>query len=117
MSLIYFAFCNNCKHPKMKKIFALCLPMALLAACAAPSIGDKQADVAPRIIIKDDVRTWDKPGAFGPVPAELQANGQKVCGSLDKDNAKHEARGYHAKAENLEGQPFVGGGYYCVRTN
>lgn len=102
---------------KMKKTLALCLPIALLAACAAPSIGDKQADVAPKIIIKDDVRTWDNPGAFGPVPAELQANGQKVCQSLDTDKVKHEARGYHAKAENLEGQAFAGGGYYCVRTN
>lgn len=102
---------------KMKKILALCLPIALLAACAAPSIGDKQADVPPKIIIKDDVRTWDNPGAFGPVPAELKDNGQKVCQTLDTDKAKHEVRGYHAKALNLEGQPFAGGGYYCVRTN
>ena len=101
----------------MKKIIALLLPIALLTACAAPSIGDKQADVPPRIIIKDDVRTWDKPGAFGPVPAELQAQGQKVCETLDTDKTKHEPRGYHAKAENLDGQAFVGGGFYCVRTN
>ena len=101
----------------MKKILAICLPLVLLAACAAPAIGDKQGDVAPRIIIKNDVRTWDNPGAFGPVPAELQDNGQKVCETLNTEQYKHEVRGYHAKAENLEGQPFEGGGYYCVRTN
>lgn len=117
MSLLYFTFRNNFKDKKMKKIIALFMPVALLAGCAAPSIGDKQADVAPRIIIKDDVRTWDKPGAFGPVPAELQVNGKKVCETLNTEQAKHEARGYHAKAENLEGQAFTGGGYYCVRTN
>jgi hypothetical protein len=101
----------------MKKILAILVPLAFLAGCAAPAIGDKQGDVPPRIIIKNDVRTWDNPGAFGPVPAELQDNGQKVCETLNTEQYKHEVRGYHAKAENLEGQPFAGGGYYCVRTN
>ncbi|WP_146182836.1 hypothetical protein [Limnohabitans sp. Jir72] len=102
---------------KMKKLVALCLPFALLAACSTPSIGDKQADVPPRITIKDDVRTWDKPGAFGPVPSELKTNGQAVCASLNTEKYKFEARGYHARAENIDGKPFAGGGYYCVRSN
>jgi len=99
----------------MKKLttFLLAMPV-MLAGCAYPSIGDRQADVPPQIVVRNDVQTWDNPGAFGPVPEELREVGAKICSSLDTDKVKHEARGYHAKAMNLEGQAFKGGGYYCV---
>jgi len=97
----------------MKKVICLLLPV-LLTACAYPSIGDKQGDVPPRIVQRGEYKTWDNPGAFGPVPRELQAMGDKICSSLNTDKVKHRALGYHAKAEDLQGKPFVGGGYYCV---
>ena len=99
----------------MKSAFAslLIIPV-LLAGCAYPSPGDKQADNPPQIVIRNDVQTWDHPGAFGPVPAELRDVGAKVCSTLDTDKRQFEVRGYHAKALNLEGNPFKGGGYYCV---
>ena len=98
---------------KSTLVYLLSIP-AILAGCAYPSAGDKQAEVPPQIIVRNDVQTWDNPGAFGPVPSELQEVGAKVCSTLDTDKRAFEARGYHAKALNLEGKPFIGGGYYCV---
>jgi len=106
----------------MKKTFLALAVLATLAGCAVQGIGDKQADTPPRIVIRqdsnnNDYRTWDNPGAFGPVPANMAAVGAKVCGSLNTAQTKYKALGYHARALNLEGMPFVGGGYYCVPDN
>ena len=102
----------------MKKIWLLpALLSAFLAGCTTyPSVGAKQGETPPQIVVKKDSKTWDNPGAFGPVPEELKSAGAAVCSSLDTDKVKHEARGYHANALNLEGKPFKGGGYYCVPT-
>ena len=95
------------------------LAMSVLASCAiTPSVGDKPADVPPMLVVdaKDPKKnTWDKPGAFGPVPAELAANGEKVCSSLNTDNVQFKAIGYHPKAKGADGVAFQGGGYFCVR--
>lgn len=102
--------------------FALTLVLAgvlvLLSGCAVyPAVGTSEGETPPRIVVRNDVRTWDNPGAFGPVPDRLKEAGAKVCGTLDTDKTRHEARGYHSRALNLEGQPFAGGGYYCVPAN
>ena len=99
--------------------FALALALTgvllMLSGCAVyPAVGSKEGDTPPQIVVRNDVRTWDNPGAFGPVPDNLKEAGAKVCATLDTDKTKHEARGYHSKAMNLEGKPFAGGGYYCV---
>ncbi len=89
--------------------------LVLLSGCAVyPTVGAKEGETPPRIVVRNDVRTWDNPGAFGPVPDSLKETAAKVCGTLDTDKAKHEARGFHSRALNLEGRPFAGGGYYCV---
>jgi hypothetical protein len=99
----------------MKATLLLSLMLSsLLIGCAYPGVGEKQADVPPQIIIRNDQPTWDNPGAFGPVPEELKATAAKVCGSLDTEKRQHEARGYHAKALDQQGKPFRGGGYYCT---
>lgn len=102
-------------NPLLVLIFAT----VFVSGCVVvPTVGSKQADVPPQIIVnKDGVATWNTPGAFGPVPAELAAVGQKVCATLDTDKVKYEAKGYHAKAKNIEGVPFADGGYYCVAKN
>ena len=103
----------------MKKTFWTLAILASLTGCAVPGIGDKQADTPPRIVVRNagqsnEYRTWDNPSAFGPVPESLLAVGAKVCGSLDNENTKYKALGYHAGAQNVDGQAFPSGGYYCV---
>ena len=88
--------------------------IALTACVSYPSVGSKQADTPPRIVVKDDKNVWNDAGLFGPVPAELAVQAQKVCASLDTNDVKHEAQGYHAKAQDVNGNPFPNGGYYCV---
>lgn len=98
----------------MKKSIAALGVLALLAGCVTPGIGDKQAETPPRIVVRNDVKTWDNPGAFGPVPESLAVVAAQVCATLDTDKVKHKALGYHARAQDLEGKPFPTGGYYCV---
>jgi len=100
---------------KSPKFLAVTLVAISLGGCAIyPSAGDKQGEVPPQIVIRDDVKIWDNPGAFGPVPQELQSAAESACTSLNTDKLTFEPKGYHAQALNLEGKPFNGGGYYCV---
>lgn len=93
------------------------MTVALTACVSYPSVGSQQADTPPRIVVKNDKNVWNDAGLFGPVPAELAVDAQRVCSSLDTDKVKHEAQGYHAKAEDVNGKPFPNGGYYCVPKN
>lgn len=89
--------------------------LGVVAGCVAVGPGAKQGEVPPRLVMRDNAVTWDNPGAFGPVPLELQEAGQKLCGSLDTKEAQFKAIGYHARAMDLNGNLLPGGGYYCVR--
>ncbi|NNM81533.1 MAG: hypothetical protein HKL98_02865 [Burkholderiales bacterium] len=89
----------------------------LLAAAAAVSVfgcaempGNEPSSIPPKLMIgADNAKVWDHPGAFGPVPADLQAHGDKLCQGIgDK-----KAIGYHPKAEDENGNLIPGGGYYC----
>jgi hypothetical protein len=95
-------------------IFATLAAWAVAGCTVFPAVGAKQGETPPKIVVRNDVKTWDNPGAFGPVPEELKAVAATVCAALDTEKVKHEARGYHAQALSLEGKPFKGGGYYCV---
>lgn len=76
----------------------------------AVAADDKPDDVPPRIVVNaDQVRIWDRPDAFGPVPSDLQESGRKVCGPLGM-----KAIGYHSQARDENGKVFDGGGYLCV---
>lgn len=101
---------------KLHWLFTALLSLTLAGCATYPSAGTKQGDTPPQIVVKNDVKTWDNPGAFGPVPDDLKAVAATVCSTLNTDKVKHEARGYHANALNLEGKAFKGGGYYCVPT-
>lgn len=95
------------------------LSVSVLASCAlTPSIGEKPAEVPPQLKVNDKdpkKNTWDKPSAFGPVPAELAASGEKVCATLNTEDMQFKAIGYHPKAKNVDGSTFPSGGYFCVR--
>ncbi len=87
---------------------------ALLAGCGAMP-GPQEGATPPKIVATKDGNVWDNPGAFGPVPAALAANGAKVCESMNTNNAAFVAKGYHAKAMDVNGSPFAGGGYFCMQ--
>ena len=92
---------------------------SVLAACAGvPAIGDKPGEVPPRLVVdaKDPKSSsWDRPSAFGPVPAELAANGDKVCSTLNANGVEFKAIGFHPKAQAANGTTLQNGGYFCVR--
>lgn len=102
-------------RPKQMKLLLAAAMAVFLAGCASyPTVGTKEGDKPPRIVVRDKVRTWDNPGAFGPVPAALADAGRAVCSRLDSDKVKHTARGYHSRAESEAGTPYPKGGYFCV---
>lgn len=104
---------------KISRVLLSISMVGMIAACNTPlMVGSAPSSTPPKIQIDPNdskSRTWDNPRAFGPVPAELAAAGAAVCGSLDTQNAKHEAIGYHPSAMDINGEPFKGGGYFCVR--
>jgi hypothetical protein len=88
----------------------------LLAGCiTAPGPGAQEGVTPPRLVMKDNAKTWDVAGNFGPVPGALAAKGAATCATLNTMDAKFVATGYHSKAQDVDGKPFAGGGYYCVR--
>ncbi|MCX5807327.1 MAG: hypothetical protein NT010_14895 [Proteobacteria bacterium] len=97
----------------MKKLTLLSIFLLLaFAGCTAVPVvgpGDKPDTIPPKIQIgRDKVKTWDRPGAFGPAPSSLQATGNNICGD------KMKAIGYHPNAQDENGNSFLGGGYLCV---
>jgi hypothetical protein len=106
------------KFANFLKLFTL-ISVSICAGCViAPSIGSKPSDTPPKLIVDKDsgYPTWDKPGAFGPVPKQLKVTGDQACLAIDKhlrSNEHLEAIGYHPNAEDLNGKAISGGGYYC----
>jgi hypothetical protein len=98
---------------KICRILVCFMVIAFVGCVALPAAvgpGDKPDTVPPKIVKgMDNKKVWDRPDAFGPVPPEMQANGEKVCGALNK-----KAIGYHPKAQDENGKEFPGGGYLCV---
>lgn len=83
------------------------LAFASLSLATAPS--KKAGAVAPRLQVgADQVKIWDRPDAFGPVPSQKRALGKKVCGPGKK------AVGFHPKALDENGKVFPRGGFLCV---
>ncbi len=84
------------------------------AGCVAIPVGpgDQPSAVPPRIQIdQNKFKTWDRPGAFGPVPSELKEAGDKAC--YDYNN-NMKAIGYHPDAQDEKGDKFERGGYLCA---
>ena len=67
----------------------------LLAAAVAVSVfgcaempGSEPSSIPPKLEIgANNAKIWDHPGAFGPVPAALQAHGDKLCQSIGAKKA------------------------------
>ena len=104
---------------KTLKIFVLGISCLLLNACATTTnkspIGSKPSDTPPRLVNNSSLQQgveWDNLAAFGPVPANLQKEGDTVC-SRDTLIFKSKAIGYHPGALDKAGKPISGGGYAC----
>ena len=65
----------------------------------------------PRVVLTKGVPGWDKPGAFGAVPASELARGTAICA---QNNAKAKPLAYHPAPLDLNGRPMPGGGFLCV---
>ncbi len=87
------------------------LPMfSALMGCTSMQPGAEPGPVPPRLnSLREGDLTWDNPGAFGPVPARLQAIGDSTC----LDFGFTHADGYHPDALDVNGKPFDGGGFFC----
>lgn len=99
----------------MKSIWICVLGTAVvltLEGCAA-SRGSKQDDTPPRLVERNKVIAWDHGEAFGPVPLQLASLAAVHCAAMDTPETKWEPEGFHAKAQDLEGKTFPGGGYFC----
>jgi len=96
---------------KIFKIVAVLMLFAFVGCVSMPvGPGSKADAVPPKLTIgKNNVKLWDRPNAFGPVPAGLQEAGNKLCGAL---NLK--ATGYHPNAQDENGKALPGGGYFCA---
>jgi hypothetical protein len=101
----------------MKKlIFSAFSVVLLVSGCVtSPGPGAQEGATPPRLVMKDKVKSWDNAGNFGPVPTALAAKGAATCASLNTQDSKFTATGYHSKAQDVDGKTFEGGGYYCVR--
>ena len=96
------------------KIFQIVVGLMLITfvGCVTVpfTVGDQPDAVPPKIVMsKDKNKIWDRAGAFGPIPADLQEKAKAVCGQNDM-----KAIGYHPKAQDENGNAFEGGGYLCV---
>lgn len=101
----------------MKQMKTLSLPALLLVAlvgsgCAATR-GDRQDDTPPRLVERSKTVAWDRGEAFGPVPLQLASLAAVHCASLDTQDHQWVPEGFHAKAQDLEGKTYAGGGYFC----
>jgi hypothetical protein len=90
----------------------LVLAGAVSTAFAADAPDPKAPQLQPadkKTAWGQEVQTWDRPEAFGPVPESLRTRGDTSCLMQGVDL---EAAGYHPGALR-EGKPIAGGGFYC----
>lgn len=97
------------------------ISISLLAAfavsgCATMSHpGQVEGAKAPKIVINNHkIPVWTNVGSFGPVQSADVQHAKTVCSSLDSDKTAYSPEGYHSRALQADGQPFPGGGYFCV---
>lgn len=67
----------------------------------------------PKLVPFEVGFVWDRPHAFGPVPASLINEGNEGCSTLNRGDQSFRASGYHPAAADEKGVPFPGGGFFC----
>ena len=98
-----------------KKVLCVFAAANLAGCVTAPHPGGVEGAMAPRIVKdKHDIPTWTNVGSFGPIKAGDEVHAEATCATLDNDKQTFRAEGYHSAAIALNGEKFLGGGYYCV---
>jgi hypothetical protein len=98
-------------HPRAKDLQGQALPGG--GYYCYPKVRGSEPDAkAPRLSVIEGVLGWDRPAAFGRVPADQQARGDAVC---ERFAPGMKAIAYHPKAEQQNGQTIVGGGFFCAK--
>ena len=91
------------------------ITFTLVAGCAAgPSAAP--SPIAPKLFMNErGLKQWDRPEAFGPVPADLLDMGREYCATLNNGGKRYSPTGYHPNARTVEGYPLEDGGFYCTQ--
>lgn len=77
-----------------------------------PKASGSAPDVQPpKLAVIDGVLGWDRPSAFGAVPADQKARGDEVCERFTKGM---KAIAYHPQAQQQDGRAIAGGGFFCA---
>ena len=103
-----------------KKIAAVLTVLSCMAAgqtFAQHGLGSAPGKDAPQLIMRDGIRVWNNPGAFGPVPKDQYERGVKVCSAMTTREATFVPIGYHPKAKDNQGDEYQGGGFFCVQSH
>ncbi|WMP17974.1 hypothetical protein [Thiothrix lacustris] len=96
-----------------------CVAFLSMSGCASVAVGNAPDKTPPKLMKSENARgllqgksagvLWDKPSAFGPVPANLQTVGNAACQAIGFAKAS----GYHPSALDVEGKAIAGGGFFC----
>jgi hypothetical protein len=97
------------------KTLTLCTLLAatLLSAGCAATRSERPDATPPRLVEKNKTVAWDRGDAFGPVPLKLASLAALNCATLDNKDYQWQAEGFHAKAQDLDGNTYPGGGFFC----
>ncbi len=71
---------------KSKKVAAVVAVVACVSAeqaLAQHGLGSAPGNEAPQLIMRDGIRVWNNPGAFGTVPKDQYDRGVKVCSAMN----------------------------------
>lgn len=108
---------NSMLRPCLLSVAGALVVLSVAGCSTGVLIGSEPSDPPPRVAFLGAVDakgveylTWERPWAFGPVPAELQASGDMTCMTL---GLSLRAKGYHPKAQDRAGNTTPGGGFFC----
>jgi hypothetical protein len=95
----------------MKSAYIAIASLFALVGCATAVVGpgSEPSDTPPQMI-KEYRQAWDNPSLFGEVPPSLEQAGKDYCRAQGYERAD----GYHPQALDENGDPYPGGGFFCV---
>jgi hypothetical protein len=97
-------------HPKAKDVNGTEMPSGGYY-CVQKNTQYEPAAMAPALMRINGILGWDRPTAFGRVPDEAKARGNRICAA---NNPDLQAIGYHPRAVSENGAVIPGGGFFCA---
>lgn len=88
-----------------------------LGGCGFPTFQGDPSSPAPALVETKNGLSWTNIPSFGAVPESVSSRGNEVCRSAFESTGKtYAAVGYHPDAIDVNGQPIIGGGFFCSPT-